>query len=829
MTLPGPERRETGPAAGQRSLEDLAQPLRPSFAEPGQGFDPASAARPDPMRAGAGGPESGRGLFVLVLAIGIGIGILLVAAVLLLQQAVLSLPLLLTVLLAVLSGPVLAGILALRLGRVLGAGTGQAQAGGTLREAAADAAIAVPRALAVSDRDGTLLFVNRRMRQVAAGEGLRPGSSLPAALGWQDAGMRAAAAGAEQPVELLDGSRAVLHCLRLPHPEGRLLWQLEPELPPDPAEAGPAGRALLAALQAVPGLDLRLLSGDPRPDGAAEADLPALWREAEADATGPHWRAVGLRLDVGDDRLWLCSAGESAAIPAVLDDLPVGAAWLDGAGRVQVANGVFCTLTGWTSAAATDLPDLVAEGERETLVRTLSAGATAHGSDPATLRFACSPERSVHFYLGRAGAAPTGGGEAAGRRLVLLVDVTQQKGVEQQFAHGQKMQAIGQLAGGVAHDFNNLLTAMIGFCDLLLQRHPPTDQSFADVQQIKQNALRAAGLVRQLLAFSRRQTLRPRPLDVVDVLADLRHLISRLIGERIHLKIVHGRNLGIVRVDRGQLEQVIINLAVNARDAMREGGSLAITTAAQEVTAPLDRGSDLVPPGRYVRIDVADTGTGVPQEHADKIFDPFFTTKKQGEGTGLVLSTVYGILRQTGGFVLLDGNGADGATFSILLPATRPDDRTEAEEAAEAGTERPPAPRDLTGRETLLLVEDEDAVRLFAARSLRNKGYTVMEAASGEAALELSRGFAGPIHALVTDVVMPNMDGPTLAQKVVADRPGMAVVFMSGYAEDAVRQTLSGGDMPSSFLQKPFTLNDLAVTVRATLSGAESSRWPSKG
>ncbi|MFC3227395.1 ATP-binding protein, partial [Marinibaculum pumilum] len=616
--------------------------------------------------------------------------------------------------------------------------------------------------------------------------------------------------------------------------------------------AGLAGE--VAAM--LPEADLRLLAADPDhaagAGDAAGADgqdreaaaLPALWRAGRTVAGAPTWRAVGMSVGPGLPRLWiqlrehggaaLPGAGTGGAgsggaasgglLPAALAGLPVGAVLIDGEGTVLAANAAFAALSGLQNAEGRALADLVPEAEGEALRQLLSpapAAQQAAGAEPATLHFAGSPDRSVQLIAGPGGDAEP--------QLVLALDVTAQKGVEQQVAHGQKMQAIGQLAGGVAHDFNNLLTAMIGFCDLLLQRHPPTDQSFADVQQIKQNALRAAGLVRQLLAFSRRQTLRPRPLDVGDVLADLRHLISRLIGERIRLTIVHGRNLGIVRVDRGQLEQVIINLAVNARDAMRDGGTLSITTSAEEIAAPLDRGSDRIPPGRYVRIDVADTGTGVPAEHADKIFDPFFTTKKQGEGTGLGLSTVYGIIRQTGGFVFLGRNGPDGATFSILLPEAVPEARDAGGAEGAEGVERPaPAPRDLTGRETLLLVEDEDAVRLFAARSLRNKGYTVMEAASGEAALELSRAFAGPIHALVTDVVMPNMDGPTLAQEVLRQRPGLAVVFMSGYAEDAVRQTLSGGELPSTFLQKPFTLNDLAVTVRAALGGAESARWPSK-
>ena len=324
--------------------------------------------------------------------------------------------------------------------------------------------------------------------------------------------------------------------------------------------------------------------------------------------------------------------------------------------------------------------------------------------------------------------------------MLHFIDVTEQKNLEVQFAQSQKMQAVGQLAGGVAHDFNNLLTAMIGFCDLLLMRFRPGDPSFADIMQIKQNANRAANLVRQLLAFSRQQTLQPRILDITDVLVELSHLLRRLIGENIELKVVHGRDLGLVKVDQGQIEQVIINLAVNARDAMPGGGTLTIRTANATQTSALRRGHEIMPAGNYVLIEVADTGIGIPKENLARIFEPFFSTKEVGSGTGLGLSTVYGIVKQTGGFIFVDSAPGRGAVFQIYLP------RHQAVRSAPART-RPEAARtagcpDLTGVGTVMLVEDEDPVRIFGARALRNKGYKVIEAKSGESALEMIRAAA---------------------------------------------------------------------------------------
>ena len=396
--------------------------------------------------------------------------------------------------------------------------------------------------------------------------------------------------------------------------------------------------------------------------------------------------------------------------------------------------------------------------------------------------------------------------------LLHMVDTTQQRALELQFAQSQKMQAVGQLAGGVAHDFNNLLTAIIGHCDLLLLKTRPGDESFPDIMQIKQNGNRAANLVRQLLAFSRQQTLRPKVLSLTDVLAELTHLIRRLIGENIQLRMEYSRDLWLVKVDQGQFEQVIINLAVNARDAMADGGTLEVKTRNVGRAEVAALRNDLLRPDDYVLVEVADSGKGIKKEDLGRIFEPFFTTKGPGAGTGLGLSTVFGIVKQTGGYVFPHSEVGAGTTFSIYLPVHERNAQVEAEvdeEDAESGP-------DLTGIGTLLLVEDEDAVRMFAVRALRNKGYTVLEAESGEAALEVFEEHGGDIDLLISDVVMPNMDGPTLMREIHKERPELKVIFISGYAEDAFRKNLDPG-AEFELLPKPFSLKQLAAKVKEVL------------
>lgn len=396
--------------------------------------------------------------------------------------------------------------------------------------------------------------------------------------------------------------------------------------------------------------------------------------------------------------------------------------------------------------------------------------------------------------------------------FVYMTDSSEQKRLEAQFVQAQKMQAVGQLAGGIAHDFNNLLTAIIGFADLLLLRHGPGDQSFGDLMQIKQNANRAANLVRQLLAFSRRQTLRPKVINVTDTLQELSNLIHRLTGERITLNMVHAKRLGRVKVDEGQFEQVIINLAVNARDAMPEGGKLSIRTA--NVTPADIRSMDeqLMPEGHYVRITIEDTGTGIPASYLDKVFEPFFTTKEVGKGTGLGLATVYGIVKQTGGFIYVDSEPDKGARFDIYVPAYRNGEETAAQRKS---NQKDLPPKDLTGKGTILVVEDEDPVRSFTVRALANKGYNMLEADSGEAALDILEKGDEQIDLMISDVVMPSLDGPTLVSRARELNPGLKIIMISGYAEDAFRKKISVEQI--AFLPKPFSLTHLAEKVKEAL------------
>jgi two-component system cell cycle sensor histidine kinase/response regulator CckA len=510
-------------------------------------------------------------------------------------------------------------------------------------------------------------------------------------------------------------------------------------------------------------------------------------------------------------------AGDRRRLERVFDDAPVGIAIADYGGRILESNVTLASLLGIPvhTVVGRAVEDLFQPTSGAVVAQRLAELFRTRATPPAIEARLASAGREAVVLL-HLRALPRLA-ESEGDAVALhFVDLTDQKNLEAQFAQSQKMQAVGQLAGGIAHDFNNLLTAMIGFCDLLLLRHKPGDPSFGDIMQIKQNANRAANLVRQLLAFSRQQTLQPRLLDITDVLAELTHLLRRLIGENIEFEMVHGRDLGPIRVDQGQFEQVLINLAVNARDAMPDGGKLVISTEAVDTTEPIRRGLDEMPPGRWIAIRVSDTGVGIPKENQVRIFEPFFSTKELGSGTGLGLSTVYGIVRQTGGFVFVDSAPGEGSVFSIHLPRHAGSPAGPAE--SEAAVDRSVA--DLTGAGSILLVEDEDAVRSFSARALRNKGYVVWEASSGEAALELFQGSAADIDLLVTDVIMPSMDGPSLARKVREVRPDLRVIFISGYTEDRFRRHLDV-NAGVHFLAKPFSLKQLASKVKEVIQDIE--------
>jgi two-component system cell cycle sensor histidine kinase/response regulator CckA len=384
------------------------------------------------------------------------------------------------------------------------------------------------------------------------------------------------------------------------------------------------------------------------------------------------------------------------------------------------------------------------------------------------------------------------------------------------------MDMVGQLAGGIAHDFNNVLSAIMMANDFLLNAHKPTDPSFQDIMQIKQNATRAATLVRQLLAFSRRQTLRPQVLDLGDALSDLTMLLRRLIGEKVKLDLVHGRDLWPVKVDVSQFEQVIVNLAVNARDAMPEGGKLTVKTANLTAEESAQLAYKGMPAADYVRIDISDTGTGIPADIVDKIFEPFFSTKEVGKGTGLGLSTVYGIVKQTGGFVYVDSEAGVGTSFHIFLPRHHPELEAAPEaHAANGAPKEAPAearPRaDLTGQGTILLVEDEEGLRSLNARGLRSRGYSVIEASNGVEALEALEERNGAVDLVVSDVVMPEMDGPTLLKAMRGRNPDLKIIFVSGYAEDAFEKSLPENQQ-FAFLPKPFTLSQLVAAVKETMT-----------
>jgi len=521
--------------------------------------------------------------------------------------------------------------------------------------------------------------------------------------------------------------------------------------------------------------------------------------------------------------LGLTPAAEAPSSPKrhwldhMLDVAPVGIAIAEPGGAILESNKTLAALLNVPieTMAGRPVDGLFAPASRAAVAQQLKA--LGGGADaPASIEARLMSEGRERVVLLHFRALPPPEAGEPGAAALYFVDLTDQKNLEVQFAQSQKMQAVGQLAGGIAHDFNNLLTAMIGFCDLLLLRHKPGDPSFGDIMQIKQNANRAANLVRQLLAFSRQQTLQPRLLDITDVLAELTHLLRRLIGENIELDMVHGRDLGPIKVDQGQLEQVLINLAVNARDAMPEGGKLTISTQAVDTTEPIRQGLDEMPPGRWIAISVKDTGIGIPKENLARIFEPFFSTKEIGSGTGLGLSTVYGIVRQTGGFVFVDSAPAQGATFSIYLPRHEGIAVAESEAAAERVV------ADLTGAGSILLVEDEDAVRSFSARALRNKGYHVWEASSGEAALELFGGEAAGADLLVSDVIMPSMDGPTLAKRLRQERPDLKVIFISGYTEDRFSRRLDLGS-GVHFLPKPFSLKQLAGKVKEVMQEDEGA------
>lgn len=399
-----------------------------------------------------------------------------------------------------------------------------------------------------------------------------------------------------------------------------------------------------------------------------------------------------------------------------------------------------------------------------------------------------------------------------GYTLAVMNDATELKSLEAKFTQSQKMQAIGQLAGGVAHDFNNLLTAISGHCELILMRHDSSDVDYPDLMQIQQNSNRAAALVRQLLAFSRKQTLQFETLDLQGALAELVHLLNRLVGAKITLSLRFADQVINIRSDRRQFEQILVNLVVNARDAMPLGGEVVIETAIHKLPQGLTREQVTLPPGDYAVIEVRDKGQGIPKANLSKLFEPFFTTKRQGEGTGLGLSTVYGLVKQMSGFIFIDSEEGTGTTVSLYFKpqaASAPSQKSRSSKAATPALSMRP-------RSLVLLVEDEAPVRSFAARALQLQGHRVLEAESGEAALNILADTSIRPDLFVTDVIMPGIDGPGWINKIRDQYPDTPVVFMSGYAEDS-RSAAQARIGNSVFLAKPFSLGDFTSTVNAQL------------
>lgn len=573
-----------------------------------------------------------------------------------------------------------------------------------------------------------------------------------------------------------------------------------------------------AALNA-PAADL--LGGSARPLSEIVCDLPvrqgalhtlksADGREFEArlikiGANGPRAEIAVLPAASHVGRLAPDNAS-ALAVPDLLSVLPVPMLKVNEAGLLLEANQEARAILALEPDAFPPLFELV-EGMGRPIADWLSDAAHGRGLMKPEIVRAVIPGQELYLQIALGRTVENGRTVLVG----ILNDATELKTLEAQFVQSQKMQAIGQLAGGVAHDFNNLLTAISGHCDLLLLRHEASDPDYADLIQISQNANRAASLVGQLLAFSRKQNLKPQALDLRDTMADLAHLLNRLIGERVQLEVTHAPGPQMIRADRRQLEQVIVNLVVNARDAMPEGGRIEVVTRAEYLPEAISRDRARLTAGEYVVIEVRDTGCGIPGEALSKIFEPFFSTKKTGEGTGLGLSTAYGIVKQTGGFIFVDSTVGSGTVFTLYFPAT-----TLREVPRVPSEERKAVPSVARTDASILLVEDEAPVRAFACRALRLRGYTVIEAADAEEALSILDDAALQIDLFVTDVIMPGMDGPTWVRKARKERPDTAVVFMSGYAEEGRAEKQAR--IPNSvFLPKPFSLQQLTTLVQEQL------------
>jgi two-component system, cell cycle sensor histidine kinase and response regulator CckA len=591
------------------------------------------------------------------------------------------------------------------------------------------------------------------------------------------------------------------------------------------------GASLLTAIAAAPGevktevfdIDLKMRGGKTTP--------ARLYHKLAFGADGAPGPSRTLVISRARDERSDPERSAEVRFMRFFDHTPMAIATVDRAGSVVGANARFAKLAqslgpglGLDGAANRSIFRAVSARDRGLLISAINQAAEGQGDiKPVEVMLEGARERWGQFFV-----TPVEQDERETEAaIVYMLETTERRTLENQINQSQKMDMVGQLAGGIAHDFNNVLSAIMMANDFLLNAHKPTDPSFQDIMQIKQNATRAATLVRQLLAFSRRQTLRPQVLDLGDALSDLTMLLRRLIGEKVKLDLVHGRDLWPVKVDVSQFEQVIVNLAVNARDAMPDGGKLMVRTANVSAAQSAQLAYKGMPAAEYVRIDISDTGTGIPADIRDKIFEPFFSTKEVGKGTGLGLSTVYGIVKQTGGFVYVESEEGKGTSFSIFLPRHHPEQEAQEEAKAEAaqphaanGATPPSAARpraDLTGQGTILLVEDEEGLRSLNARGLRSRGYSVIEASNGIEAMEALEEKDGAVDLVVSDVVMPEMDGPTLLKAMRDRNPNLKIIFVSGYAEDAFEKSLPENEQ-FAFLPKPFTLTQLVAAVKETMT-----------
>jgi two-component system, cell cycle sensor histidine kinase and response regulator CckA len=522
---------------------------------------------------------------------------------------------------------------------------------------------------------------------------------------------------------------------------------------------------------------------------------------------GGEQHGASMLLAIDDDNTGIDRVAALGQVEQLLSTLPLGLALVDRDGRFLFANDAFARVVDLTPETLPPYPgDLVISEDKAAVsesIRRYAGGGSMSGD--IAVRLKEQPDDVIALSI----AGVRGLGDAA--VLIGLKDNSEETKLKRQVAQATKMQAVGQLAGGVAHDFNNILTAIIGYCDLMMLRHQPGDSDYDDIQQIKNNSNRAASLTRQLLAFSRQQTLRPQILQLPDVVAEVSNLLKRLLGEKIRLEVNHGRGAGTVRADPGQLEQVIVNLGVNARDAMTEGGVLHIETRPVTKADVQAMRSDILPIADYVMLSVIDSGSGIPKEHLGKIFEPFFTTKEVGKGTGLGLSTVYGIVKQSGGFIFADSHMGKGTRFDIYLPVHIGSPAT----AGVLPVRKPEKPRDLWGSGRILIVEDEDMVRAVAERALVRQGYVVETACDGEEGVAL---FADGkrYDLIISDVVMPNMDGPAMARALRSLYGNIKILFMSGYAEEQLRQSINLDNV--FFLPKPFSVQQIAEAVRDALA-----------